>query len=171
MARSAVRSTDRGRRYDCSLSLSRRARHPDEQSCGRSPDTAHWLNPAQVSRSCPHPWRPALAPHPDPLLRVLTPRTNSSVARQGCARRQTHPAAGGGPDHGDSRSRRACTIDTSGARHNQPHPAGPPPPTRNAITLSSVRSPRLALKSARSAALGWPEDAHGARTIGRVEQW
>jgi hypothetical protein len=41
-------------------------------------------------------------------LRVLPPRANSSLARQGCARRETHRAARGGPDHGDSRSRRAA---------------------------------------------------------------
>ena len=69
--------------------------------------------------------RTAPAPHPDPLLRVLSPGAHPPLARQGCARRQAHRAAGGG--HGSCRFPKsvACIIATSAGRRS-PTPASLP---------------------------------------------
>src|SRR5438552_15696346 len=45
------------------------------------------------------------APHPGPLLLLLSPGSHASRARQGCAGRQARRAPRGGQDRGDSRSR------------------------------------------------------------------
>src|SRR5438093_2167789 len=45
------------------------------------------------------------APHPGPLLLLLSPRSHAFRARQGCAGRQARRAPRGGRDRGNSRSR------------------------------------------------------------------
>src|SRR5439155_24514287 len=66
---------------------------------------AHRLDPARVSESRSGSRRKPPAPHPDPLLLLLSPGSHASRARQGCAGRQARRAPRGGQDRGDSRSR------------------------------------------------------------------
>src|SRR5947207_6337321 len=66
---------------------------------------AHRLDPARVSRSRSGSRRKPPAPHPGPLLLLLSPGSHASLARQGCAGRQARRAPRGGQDRGDSRSR------------------------------------------------------------------
>src|SRR6058998_3078910 len=63
------------------------------------------FDPARVSESRSGSRRKPPAPHPDPLLLLLSPGSHASRARQGCAGRQARRAPRGGRDRGDSRSR------------------------------------------------------------------
>src|SRR5438094_1591397 len=84
---------------------------------------AHRLDPAGASRSCRRPRRKTPAPHPDPLLRVLSPGSHSSLARQGHTRRTANRATGPGHDHPDSRSRwPASSLRPPGGVVSAPHP-------------------------------------------------
>src|SRR2546422_2839996 len=81
------------------------------------------LDPPRVSRSCRHPGRKTPAPHLDPLLRVLSPGSHSSLARQGHTRRTANQATGPGHDHPDSRSRwPASSLRPPGGVVSAPHP-------------------------------------------------
>jgi hypothetical protein len=66
---------------------------------------AHRLDPARVPRPSPRSQRTPPAPHPDPLLRVLSPGTHSPLARQGRTRQTANRAAAVRCDYPDSRSR------------------------------------------------------------------
>jgi putative transposase len=66
---------------------------------------AHRLGPARVSGPCPRAQREAPPPCLDPLLRLLSRRSNSPLTGEGCAGRQAHRAAGDGHGCADSRSR------------------------------------------------------------------
>src|SRR5438876_11614311 len=75
-----------------------------------------------MSRSCPRSERTAPAPHPDPLLRLLSPGPHSSLARQGRTRGTAKRAAGPGHDHPNSRSRwPASSLRPPGGVVSAPH--------------------------------------------------
>src|SRR5881628_524544 len=63
------------------------------------------FDPARVSESRSGSRRTSPAPHPGPLLLLLSPGSHASRARQGCAGPQARRAPRGGQDRGDSRSR------------------------------------------------------------------
>src|SRR3989449_4349340 len=78
------------------------AAQPVAESFRRAP---HRFDPARVSESRSRSRRKTTTPHPGSLLRVLSPGSRSSLARQGCAGRQVRRALRRGQHRGDSRSR------------------------------------------------------------------
>ena len=81
-------------------------RHADPRSAHDRPEplgrllrgTAHRLDPAGVSGSRPRSSRAAPPPHPDPLLRVLSPHSDSPLARDRWARAPRSRSSPRGPD-------------------------------------------------------------------------
>src|SRR3989449_9765719 len=100
----------------------------------RPAPAAHRLDPARMSRSCPRSERTPPTAHPGALLRLLSPGSNSSLARQGHTRRTASRAAEGRHDHPDSRSR----WPASSLR-----PPGGVAPHRLVFTATNARPPLL----------------------------
>src|SRR5207247_8620186 len=94
---------------------------------------AHRLGPAQVSGPWPRAQREAPTPCLDSLLRLLSRRSNSPLAGEGCAGRQAHRAAGDGHGCADPRSRWSASSLRPTGGLSQPPPAVTPgdlPPIR-----------------------------------------
>src|SRR6267143_1223148 len=105
-------------------------------------EAAHRLDPARVSESRSGSRRKPPAPHPGPLLLLLSPGSHSSLARQGCAGRAANRAAGTRHGHPDPRSRRPPSSLPPAGGLISPHPSGPGSPVCHArALLPSGRSP------------------------------
>jgi hypothetical protein len=132
-----------------------------------SPDR---FDPTRVPESRPRPRRKPPAPHPGPLLPLLSPGSHTSRARQGCAGRQAHRAPGGGQDRGASPSwRPAPSLHPSGCVAQHPQSSvplngvtGPVSPARSRSSIPNplgpytAGAPRMlvALSQVRLAAVG-----------------
>ena len=117
-------------------------------------------------RRVPRPYRgarrAASASHTDRVLRVLSSRSDSSFAREGCARREAHRAAGKGPDPADSRSRWPPSSICPAGGVSQPRPGlhTATSATPGTVLPSGHRPshPEVQLSPWRSM---WPEDGDG----------
>jgi hypothetical protein len=93
--------------------------------------TAHRFGPARVCGPCPRAQREAPPPSLDPLLRLLSWRSNSPLTGEGCAGRQAHRAAGDGQGCAHSRSRWPASSLRPAGRIVPHRPASLPRPARN----------------------------------------
>ncbi len=116
---------------------------------------ARWIWPPDGSiHSSVQRDRATPTPHPDRLLRVLSPHTNSPLTRQGCARRQADRAAGVWPRRADPRSR---------------WPASPLRPPGRIVP----RLPRRAQRATRRTVPCFPPspDSHVHRSVAALMIW
>src|SRR3989442_15101440 len=110
----------------------RRSPHGAPQPVAKSlRGAAHRLGLTRVPQPYCRSRRAASATHPDRVLRVLSPGSHASLARQGCAGCQARRAPRGGQNRADSPSRwPASSLRPRGAMTNtRPTSLPPPPPT------------------------------------------